>query len=374
MSLEEKLNGARSQNPQTSELLKEMKSRHQSRLWFEFQELLERLVFEHRDFDASELIAQVFAELQTNLDPFVLLHLVDEVMDRQKVAPKERLVTFEKMKSGFQKHEQAKIFFGLLDAKAKLLAGEVDEFLASLKAAENLLSGIRSIPKILFAYLHGLKAEHLWSKQKYNEFFPAVMQQMAYTDPSHLSKDRVLELAERAVVSALVSNELLSFGDLIANETLSQLQNHPDKNYLWKLALIFDSGNISDLQSFLGQYQDQLKKGPLANHLDKIQRNVRVVALFDSIFLSPKNFSQQDFTFQEIANITGVPKDQVEPLIIYILSIELMDGYLDEIAEIFHIRSLKPRTLDKARIAQLKDKFVAWNANVAKTAEFVQQC
>lgn len=374
MSLEEKLNGARSQNGQTSELLKEMKSKHESRLWFEFQELLERLVFEHRDFDASELIAQVFAELQTNLDPFVLLHLVDEVMDRQGLPPKDRLATFEKMKSGFQKHEQAKIFFTLLDAKAKLLAGDVDEFLASLKAAETSLSCIRSIPKILFAYLHGLKAEHLWSKKKYNEFFPAVMQQMAYTNPSHLSKDRVLQLAERAVVSALVSNELLSFGDLIANETLSQLQNHPDKNYLWKLALIFDAGNIKDLQAFLAQHQEQLKKGPLANHLDKIQRNVRVVALFDSIFLSPKNFSQQDFTFQEIANITGVQKDEIEPLIIYILSIELMDGYLDEIAEIFHIRSLKPRTLDKTRIAQLKEKFVAWNVNVAKTAEFVQQC
>lgn len=55
-------------------------------------------------------------------------------------------------------------------------------------------------------------------------------------------------------------------------------------------------------------------------------------------------------TFRQIAHITAIKEDEVERLIIHVLSIGLMEGLIDEEREVFLIKSLKPRKLDKKRM------------------------
>lgn len=56
---------------------------------------------------------------------------------------------------------------------------------------------------------------------------------------------------------------------------------------------------------------------------------------------------------------------------IHVLSIEVMEGFIDEPNELFHIQKLKPRELDLNRVNQLKEKFVSWNTKINQTKETI---
>lgn len=377
MTLEALLSTATFPDQAVLDLLLALKNLHQSKLYFEYQTQLEKLVFAHPNFNSAEIVTQTLAELQTNLDALVLLRLFDTILERRGSSVElanQALEDLKKIKPGFEKTELAVIFINILEAKYKYRAGDIEAFLNSINEIEKQLLLKRSVPKVLYSYTNGLRAEYLWSKKEYGKYFSTVLRHLAYTDQFTLSVEKVTDLAEKAIISALISDELLSFNEIISNETFSVLGKIPQKAHLWELANIFNAGDIDAFSNFLNKNAEKLKNSPLEVHLSKIQRNIRVVALFDHVFFSPKSFSQQHFTFQEIANISKLSKSEVEPLLIYILSIELMEGFIDEEKEVFYIGALKPRVLDKGRIAQLKEKFQAWGTNVGAIQDFVKSC
>ncbi len=63
-------------------------------------------------------------------------------------------------------------------------------------------------------------------------------------------------------------------------------------------------------------------------------------------------------------NITKLNKLDLEKLLIHVLSIGLIEGYIDEPKELFFIKSLKPRDLDRARLKQLKENFENWSSSI----------
>ena len=91
MSLEEVLKGATSADAKTQETLASLRELYAKKLWFEFQERLEELVLVHRAYDSSALVEKTLQELQINLDPFVLLRLYDESLERRATEPQRAL-------------------------------------------------------------------------------------------------------------------------------------------------------------------------------------------------------------------------------------------------------------------------------------------
>lgn len=95
------------------------------------------------------------------------------------------------------------------------------------------------------------------------------------------------------------------------------------------------------------------------------------MSLYDCIFYQD---NKKEISFQEISNITGIDKFQVERLLIHVLSIDLIEGHIDEPEELFIIKSLKPKNLDIKRISQLKENFSNWKNQILKTQEFINNC
>lgn len=371
MTLSEVLKTVRSEKEEIQKVLEQLRNFHSQRFWFEYQQTLEFLIFSNRDFDSSAIIEFTLKELQTNLDPMVIIQFLDFYIEYQQLDYSEALRCIESVKEGFSKMKNALIFLNLLQLRQKLKAGELETFVTEVSVVEKEILQLRNCPKAIYAQLYKIKSEYLWRKKDYGSYFQIALRYIAYTEKTQLSLSLMLELSERCISSALVSDDLLSFNEITSSDLFTFLKTHDERHYLCEIALLFNAGKIEELKKAIEQNMFRIKNSTIEPFLEKITKNVRVIALCDHIFLSPQRFTYQNFNFQDISLIAKVPFNEVETLLIYILSTDMMKGYIDQVGQVFHVHSVKPRVLDLARIGQLKEKFQAWNANVSKTLSLV---
>ena len=207
----------------------------------------------------------------------------------------------------------------------------------------------------------------------FQNYHQTILQFLVYTDNDKLSLDDQKLISERTVLSALVSDKVLSFGDILESPFISILKDIPDKQILWQLVEIFNSGKVSAFTQFVEKNRVALNKLQFTpTQVDALDRKIRVIALYDAIFYTENSFSKQKISFKEVANITNTDELAVERLLIHVLSIELIKGHIDEPNNQLIITELKPRDLDRERLTQLREKYKNWQNNISQTLQSIK--
>ena len=373
--LEDLLASAQAGDPEVQDTLAKLRTFHQKRFWHEFSEQLIHLVYQQRSFPSQPLLEAALAELSVYMDPLIIVELIDALLSRVEAPLEKKLSLINEAKEILSKNELAQSYLKVVEARARISAGDLEEGLKVLKEAEVLIEAFRSVPKVIYASMNSSKALYYWKKADIESFQTSISQFLAYSDEKKLSVDEQVDIAERTLVSALLSDNVLLFGDFLVSNFFAKCAEKSDKKHLWSLAEIFNSGNVEQLEQFLVDHNAEVSADPLLGiNLDKLRRKVRVIAIYDAIFFSQKSFLQQNVTFAEICGIAKIQKSQVERLIVHVLSIGLLQGYIDEVDELFFITGLKAQELDKTRLSQLKDKYDSWNENIKGALDFVNKC
>ena len=373
--LEDLLQEAQGGDQETQDTLARLRAFYQRRFWHEFGEQLLELVLQRRAFQSGQLVQAALGELAVYLDPLITVELLDATLARSEAPLAEKLHALEELRAPLARNELALAYLRVVESRVRISAGDLEEGLKGLREAEGLVEGFRSVPKGVYASMYGARALYFWKKADLESFHGASAQFLAYADDKKLSSAERLDVAEKALTAALLSDGVLAFGDFLASPAFARSAELSNKKYLWKLAELFNAGDVQQLEAFLVQGRGQLDADELLSaHYEKLQRKVRVIALYDAIFFSQKSFSQQSVTFAEVSSITHVPRDQVEKLVVHVLSIGLLQGYIDEMDELVFITGLKAQELDKTRLGQLKEKYDNWNQNIRQAVEFVNNC
>lgn len=149
--------------------------------------------------------------------------------------------------------------------------------------------------------------------------------------------------------------------------------NQCSVGFLLELVRLFEAGKPAEFFRFFDGNQEQLRADPLLSaNSELLVRKIRVVSLCDSIFFSKKNSNR--ISFKEISGIVGVPVEDVELLVIHVLSIKLISGHIDELNEQLVIEAVKPRELDDQRLVQLKNKYANWQNTISDSLGFIKDC
>jgi len=82
------------------------------------------------------------------------------------------------------------------------------------------------------------------------------------------------------------------------------------------------------------------------------------MALIESVF--KRNADDRTMTFQNIAEETRLPLDEVEHLVMKALSLKLIRGSLDQVEQKAQITWVQPRVLSRGQIEQLSERLSAW--------------
>lgn len=82
------------------------------------------------------------------------------------------------------------------------------------------------------------------------------------------------------------------------------------------------------------------------------------MALIEAVF--KRAADDRTMSFQEIAEETRLPVDEVEHLVMKALSLKLIRGALDQVAGTAQITWVQPRVLSRAQIGQLAARLEGW--------------
>ena len=141
---------------------------------------------------------------------------------------------------------------------------------------------------------------------------------------------------------------------------------------LVQLTQLFEKGDVTAFSNFLGQHHSEFENDPITSpQMDLLTRKMKVVALCDTIFFTEAY--SRSISFEDAAKITKVKVEDVERLLVHILSIGLLEGKLDGQQAKLEIKAVKPRELDEGRMLRLRGKFVGWAEKMDNALNFVRQ-
>jgi hypothetical protein len=315
----------------------------------------------------------VFSDLGNKIDPMVLLELLDVYLVRENTSLEQKIAMTDNLSQFIKKDDVALVYLDLIRARHMIIQNDVEGAMNKIKETEVQLLKLRNFPKLLYSVLNFVKSDYYWRKEDFQNYHQTIQQFLVYTDNEKLSMDDQKLISERTVLSALLSEKVLSFGDILESPFISVLKDLKDKKALWRLVEIFNSGKVSVFTQFINNNRDALNKLQFTQiHLDALDRKIRVIALYDAIFYAENSFSKQQISFKEVSNITNTDELAVERLLIHVLSIDLIKGCIDEPNSQLVITELKPRDLDRERMTQLREKYKNWQNNITQTLQSIK--
>ena len=141
----------------------------------------------------------------------------------------------------------------------------------------------------------------------------------------------------------------------IASETTLSLDVHLSGMAVSKRML---APRIKD-DGFLSQYQHQL------------YQKLALAALTETVFKRPPH--NRAMTFAAISAETKIKHDEIEFMIMKALSLGLLRGSIDQVAEIARINWVQPKVLDKGQIVGMRQRLKEWDGSVHRLGTWIEQ-
>ena len=198
-----------------------------------------------------------------------------------------------------------------------------------------------------------------------SQYYKHSLLYLAYVQLDTLSNEEQKTLSYDLILSALTSEEVYSFGELVSQPILSSLK---DTENAWMIDFlnIFNKGDIKAYQKLLETHKDKFQKEKtLLSNAQFLSEKISILSLIELIFARPAQ--NRTITFKEISSATFLKLDDVELLVMRALSVGLIKGEIDEVSQVVVIDWVQPRVLTLEQISSLNDKIDDWRQHVKKT-------
>ena len=142
--------------------------------------------------------------------------------------------------------------------------------------------------------------------------------------------------------------------------------------WLAELLLSFQNGDVAAFELVTATHRDALASHPaLVAAEATIREKITLAALVE--LASRRPATERAIAFADIAAGTHVAPGAVERLVMRSFSLGLLKGSIDGVDETVGVTFVKPRVLDRAQIAQLKDQVVSWREKTATALNFLEE-
>ncbi|KAJ8608953.1 hypothetical protein MRB53_039392 [Persea americana] len=167
-------------------------------------------------------------------------------------------------------------------------------------------------------------------------------------------------------VAALVSDSIYNFGELLLHPILDSLK---DMQHAWLRDLLF-AFNRGDLAAY-DVLSGNISKNKLLKEQQRfLHQKISLSALTETVFRRPPH--DRTMTFTTIEHETKVRLDEIEHLIMKALSLGLLRGTIDQVAQIATITWVQPKVLDMKQIESMQMRLKEWDATVNQLGTWVE--
>lgn len=204
------------------------------------------------------------------------------------------------------------------------------------------------------------------TKQEFASFYKNALLYLACIDLDELPETERVSRAYNLSVAALVSDSIYNFGELLLHPILDSLTETPH-NWLRDLLFAFNRGDLTAYDVLAGNIS---KNKLLESHRMFLYQKISLSALTEMVFRRPPH--DRSLSFADIASETKVQPDEIEHLVMKALSLGLLKGSIDQVAQVAHIHWVQPKVLDMKQIDGMRNRLKDWDAGVNQLGHWIE--
>ena len=212
-----------------------------------------------------------------------------------------------------------------------------------------------------------MSADYYQSTNDFTAYYRTTLLYLACVEVNELAQRERQRLAYDLAIAALVSEEIYNFGELLLHPVLESLANTP---HAWLRDLLY-AFNRGDLNAYT----------ILQNHLDAnrllqqkqsfLYQKISLSSLTQLVFSRPPQ--DRAMTFETISKETKVKLDEIEHLIMKALSLGLLRGSIDQVAEVARITWVQPKVLDRGGIEGMRTRLREWDGGGERLGGWIER-
>lgn len=139
-----------------------------------------------------------------------------------------------------------------------------------------------------------------------------------------------------------------------------------DKKFILELVHGFNEGSLEKLDLLKSRL---LSQSDLAKELSFLEEKMKLMCLVETIFRRPVN--QRNISLAEVSQVTRVPLEVVELLVMKAMSKKLISGKINGENDAVIVEWVQPRVLNMKQIEVMMKNIKGWAALVGETSEMV---
>ncbi|KAF5016930.1 hypothetical protein F66182_11231 [Fusarium sp. NRRL 66182] len=204
------------------------------------------------------------------------------------------------------------------------------------------------------------------AKEEFASYYKNALLYLACVDLEDLSQEERISRAYDLSVAALVSDSIYNFGELLLHPILDSLTETPH-SWLRDLLFAFNRGDLTAYDVLAGNIS---KNKLLESHRQFLYIKISLSALTEAVFRRPPH--DRTMTFSTISAETKVQPDEIEHLIMKALSLGLIKGSIDQVAQIARINWVQPKVLDMKQIEGMRNRLKEWDTGVNQLGHWIE--
>ena len=262
--------------------------------------------------------------------------------------------------------QDAYVYALVAAAEVKLRLEDLSGARKDLDIAQSILDTFDSVETEVHATFYRINASYCQANADFGAYYKNALLYLACIDLSTLASADTQARAYNLSIAALLSDSIYNFGELLLHPILETLTSTPHA-WLRDLLYAFNRGD-------LGAYhvlEANLSKAPqLEEHKQFLYQKISLSALTEAVFRRPPH--DRAMTFQTISRETNVQPADIEILIMKALSLGLLKGSIDQVAEIARINWVQPKVLDPGQINGMRLRLREWDSSVNQLGNWIE--
>eukprot|EP00914_Ancora_sagittata_P004610 GHVO01009853.1.p1 GENE.GHVO01009853.1~~GHVO01009853.1.p1 ORF type:complete len:430 (+),score=102.10 GHVO01009853.1:585-1874(+) len=313
------------------------------------------------DTSVASFVRNIIAPFRHHLNPLSFTEMVFlaslKMSSKDAVAWIEQYDTVAINKDDKQPIIEAAIFLKLIKLSNLCLCGDIKIASEGIDAPEDYISTHIDCSLNVHSLLQRVKYTLEKMKGNQKEAYVAGMLFLAYTPLGTLRPIDGLNIVYDITRLLLLTDGEYDYGELLYHPGCTFLREN--EKYAWILDIVnaFNEGSWALFETAMKSPHVSFSE----NDRSVLQDKMKLMSLME---LSFEKLHEKKITFEEVKEFCRIHDQQVELVLMKAQCDGLIEGSIDGISKEFNLRSVKPRILDRQRLAQLCTRYEKWVTRV----------
>jgi len=351
--------------PQHAAVINKMHDLHDKKLWHQLTDVVENEFLKSADvrsqFNLIQFYQSFVADFASRMNQITFVRIAVEISKQLPDIPK-RIEFLQKVAEQKKVIDEtaAHVLIRCTIAELHVLNKNLPEAKTILDQCSTTVNESETLDTVILAGYHRAWCFYYKLKDAPQEFYRSGLQYLAFTSIASIPQEERVSLAFDMCIAALIGEDIYNFGELMGHEITGSLQG-TGLNWVRDIISAFSNGNLAGWKQLQVQYAGNLNQQPaLVASKVLLEQKISILSLIEEMF----NKSTKQITFDQISQVTQLPKQEVEWLIMRALSLGLIRGSIDQVQEKVTISWVQPRTLSREQIGKMKERMTSWSSSV----------